>query len=393
MKFRQKLGKKLNILVLLIVSVLILMAPSTNCQGKGADQPQNINLFLSTDQVFENVYWASGQNINLNSQMKDDVYLAGANVVVSGPIDGDLMVAGSSVVINSVIKGDLRVAGATVTINGKIEGNLTALGGTITINKDAEIGKSAIILGGNVDEFGKIKKNLYCAAGNLLINNEITGSAYIGIDAEGSLTLLPSAIINGNFEYTAPFQAEIQAGAQIKGEEKFTQLKIETPQPAAPNYMLRLIFWLAGLLGAIVVGLVMVFIFKNFVGKIKMELEKNIILNILKGFVYLIVIPIALMILAVTFIGFPLSMILGGLYLTAIYLCRIFIGVYIGEKVLKKIFRQNAPAAVWSMIIGLLIIYLICSIPLLGWFVKLAIVLWGLGTLLSVLKKELKLEN
>ncbi len=392
----RNLVKKQSFSLWIIIAVLCFILPLGGCLAQEESLPGTPNVFLPASLIYDNVFWAAGQNVNLNSAMKDDVYLAGASVIVSGPIDGDLIVAGSNVVINSTIKGDLRAAAASLTINGKIEGNITVLAATVNIGQQAEIGKNAIILGGNVESYGKINKNLYSAAGNLLIDNEISGSVYATIDSEGYITLLPTAVINGNLEYTAPKSADLQAGSQIKGEVKFTEAKIEPQKPVVPKEVFSifsLTFWLIGLLGSIVVGLVVIFVFKDLAVKMKQALEKNIAINILKGFLYLIAIPIALLILAVTVIGLPLSMILLPLYFIAIYLCRIFIGVYVGEKILIHIFKQKEPALAWSMMTGLMAISLLCLIPILGIFVRLVIVLWGLGTLAIVLKQELKLEN
>ena len=116
-------------------------------------------------------------------------------------------------------------------------------------------------------------------------------------------------------------------------------------------------------------------------------------LTILKGALYLIVIPIALLILAVTIIGAPLALILGVLFGIAVYLCKIFLGVLLGAWLLKTVFKQKESQLVWAMMLGIFVIYLICLIPLVGLLAKLVIVLWGLGAVMAMVKKELNLEN
>jgi cytoskeletal protein CcmA (bactofilin family) len=357
------------------------------------DQSAEIgSIYLPAETILNTPYWAAGQSINLNSQMKDDVYLAGANIVVSGPIDGDLFVAGSNIIINSEIKGDLRVAGGMVTINSKINGNVTAMGGVITLGKTAQVGKNLIALGGNVELYGKIEKNLYSASGNLLINNEIKGDVFAAIDTEGSLVLFPEANILGKLEYTAPSAATIHPGAKVN-EEKFTQLKIQPAQPVNNGKGFVLTFWLIGLLSSLVVGLVVVYLLKDQTIKVKNQLLNKIPLTILKGALYLIVTPIALLILAITIIGAPLAMILGVIFCIALYLCKIFIGVFLGDWLLRKLFKQKEAQSVWSMMLGVLVIYLICLIPFVGILAKLVIALWGIGAIMAVAKKELNLEN
>lgn len=391
MKIWRKLNRAFNYRLFLLILGLLILPVATLAASEVKET--NPNIYLPEGTVYENLYYAVGQNITLNAQMKDDVYLAGANIVISGPVGGDLMIVGSNVIINSDVNGDIRVAAGSVTINGKVSGNVLILAGMVSLGQNSEIGKNLVLLGGQSDVSGKINKNLYAGVGDLLLNNEIMGSVYLTVSSDGSLVLQPLTNIHGNLEYSAPKTAEIMAGAKIQSEEKFTQLSVTDRMQQRKNQGPNLFFWFAGLLGAIIVGLVTVWLFKDQTGKVLTQFETKIPLNILKGLVCFIVAPIALLILAVTIIGFPLAMIVGSFYLVAIYISRIFIGLYLGRLVLKNIFKQNEPQPIWAMMLGLLLIYILCLLPILGFFVKLVIAFWGLGVLMSVSKKELKLEN
>ena len=112
-----------------------------------------------------------------------------------------------------------------------------------------------------------------------------------------------------------------------------------------------------------------------------------------KGLVCLIVVPIALIILAITMIGLPLALILGALFAILLYVVKIFVGVYLGEKALRLFNKKLPIPLIWSMIAGLVIIYILFLLPFIGWLIKLAVMLWGLGVLLVIIKKDLKLEK
>ncbi len=387
MKIYQKLGGK--IVLSLAVGFLLLMPLSAVL----AEQ-DNGNLYLPSELTLENVLFAAGQNININAQSKDDLYLAGANIVISGPVEGDIIAVGSNIVINSEVKGNVRVVGGTVTINGKVDKNVTVGAGNLTVSTDAEIGKNLILGAGNAEINGKINKNLYVGAGNLILNSEILGNAYLSIDSEGDLLLYSHANIHGNLEYSAKNQVEIAAGAQIQGETKFNQMQKE-PQSALKTKMQGFIFafWLASLFGALIVGLFLITLFKDFTVKVQNNIDKNILSSVLRGLAYLIVTPIALIILAATIIGLPLAFILGALYFIALYLSLIFIGIYWGDKFLKLFNKNKEVSLLWAMLIGMLIIYILFALPFIGWFLKLIAICWSLGVFIEILKKELKLEK
>ncbi len=389
---RQQSSRLLIAGLALFVVIFFLTCPSAS-QANFESKDTSGNVYIPTGTVFENVFYLAGQNLTINASMKDDVYLAGANINISGPIEGDLIVAGSNVVINSEIKGDLRVAAGSVTINGKVNGNTTILSGMVTLSQNSEFGKSVIMLAGNGEVYGKINKNLYAAAGNVILNNEILGSAYLTIDSDGSLILQPETNIYGNLEYTASQTANIISGAKIQNEEKFTQRQPQAAGRSNKGMGFVLVLWLAGLLGSIIVGLIIVFVFKNQTVKILKQLEIKVLLTMLAGLVYLIVTPIALLILAVTIIGLPLALIIGAFFAIALFISRIFVAIYVGQLIFKNIFKQKETSAVWSMILGLVLLYVVCWLPLLGWLVKLVVLLWGLGALMAIVKKDLNLGN
>lgn len=347
--------------------------------------------------VYENIVFKAGENINISGQMKDDVYLAGSNIMVSGIVEGDIMAAGAYIVIDAEVKGDVRVAGANVVIKNKIHQNLTVFSADLTIGEDAEIGKNIIFGSANAKFNGKINKNLYGGGANILLNNEILGNVYLGVDPEGTLLLLPQANIYGNLEYTARETAELQSGAQIQQQEKFSQLTPKEAGKFLPQKILKSIYWVAWfvmLLGILLVGLLIIALFKNFTLKAVKSAEKNVLMYILKGLLFLIVTPFAIFILAMTIIGIPLALIAAAIYLIILYISKIFIAIYLGDKVIKLFNKKVKEIQLaWSMILGLVILYVLFAIPFLGMLIKLIVCLWGMGILLTLAKKQLKLDN
>lgn len=398
MKINLKLASKRRISYCFIFSIiLVVLFLSTSVILAASDNDEDLvneDILLPEETVYEDVLFAAGENVNISGQMKDDVYLAGANVIVSGIVEGDIIAVGAHIVIEAEVKGNIRAAGASVIIKGNVEKNLTVFGADLSIEKDVEIGKNLIFAGGNVIINGKINKNLYGAGGNLVLNSEILGNAYLGVDPEGKLTLLPQTNIYGNLEYTASQTAELKPGAQIQQQEKFSQIKQKTS--ADPQNILKSIFWFAWfvmLLGTLVVGLVVVSLFKDFTLKVNKVVEKNVLFYILKGLVFLIITPIALIILAATIIGLPLAFILGALYFITLYLAKIFIGVYLGDKIIKLFNKSKEIQLIWSMILGVVVLYILFAIPFLGMLIKLVVCLWGVGVLLTIFKKQLNLEG
>lgn len=395
MLINHQLSKKIKLIVFLFVLSSLLILPLTSVLATPGENRSG-NIYIAEGLVYENVFFVAGKSLNLNAEFKDDIYIAGANVVINGPVEGDIIAVGSNVIINSEVKGNVRIAGGSVTIKGKIDKNVTVVGGMVTIEQGAEIGKNLFVGGGLVEINGKINKNLYGGAGEMILNGEIGGSAYLSIDPEGGLILLPATNIAGNLEYTAGKTADIKPGAQIQNEEKFSQFNRKQKIPyGMKDKVAGLIFvvWLVMLLGTIIVGLLVVTLLKNFILKTQKIIDKKVSTLILKGLVYLIVTPIALIILAITIIGLPLAFIIAALYFIALYLSNIIVAVFVGQQIIKLINKKAEPQLIWSMILGLVILFILFAIPVIGLISKLLVMLWGLGVLMTIIKKQLNLED
>lgn len=383
--------KKLAVLILLL---FIGLAPLVSL----AKSIESDNIYIPADAEINEPLFLTGASINIDGTVNDDIYAAGANIIISGPVNGDIIAIGSNIIINSDVTGDIRAAGAAIQINGKVSRNITIAGANITLGENSEIGKNIIFGAANGNINGKVNKNVYGGGANIKLNSDIKGNAYLGTGPDGEITLLSGTNIAGNLEYTAPQTADIQAGAKIGQEEIYSQISEKAAKvPPKPNMGgFLVIAWLISLFGALITGLILVIVLKKFTlqtQKIIAPNIKKVLYCLLIGFIYIIITPIILLILMITGIGLPLAFILLGLYLISIYIAKIFVGVYIGDKVIKYFNKDSGQSnLIGAMSLGVVIIYLVAAIPILGWVIRFIITLWGLGMLVMVLKNKLEVQ-
>jgi len=101
----------------------------------------------------------------------------------------------------------------------------------------------------------------------------------------------------------------------------------------------------------------------------------------------LLLTPIIVFILLITIIGLPLAFITFGLWLIAIYLSKILVGILVGRSLLNNFWLAKKDSLILAMVIGIIVSYLIFAIPFIGWIIALLAVLWGLGGIMLALKK------
>ena len=99
------------------------------------------------------------------------------------------------------------------------------------------------------------------------------------------------------------------------------------------------------------------------------------------GFLVLILVPIVAIISMITVIGLHIGIIAFGLYSLFIYLSQIVFSIFLGEKILIAITKQESASYYLSALLGLLILAVVGVIPILGWLIKFVVMLFGLGAL------------
>jgi hypothetical protein len=81
---------------------------------------------------------------------------------------------------------------------------------------------------------------------------------------------------------------------------------------------------------------------------------------------------------AITLVGIPVSLMLFAVYLTAIYLAKIWVGSFLGRVLLKPAGATKRDYLL-GLLVGLLILGIVGFIPYLGGLVRLGMICVGLG--------------
>jgi MFS family permease len=149
-------------------------------------------------------------------------------------------------------------------------------------------------------------------------------------------------------------------------------------------------FWLVSLAALILVGVIINYLlFPKKTDAIINTISQSPWKSLLFGFIFLVVVPVAIIIAFITVVGIPAGIIAGLLYGITIYISRIYIGVWVGRKVLGYINKSMSTAFFWPLVVGVIIIALISLIPFFGWLFRLFVLFISLGALCTVMWKAI----
>ena len=321
----------------------------------------------------------AGNMINVRGDVAGDVFTVGQNVTISGDVAGSVFAIGQDVTISGDVLGSVRAAGPNVKLLGKVGKNFSAAGAFITVDETAHIGWGAQIGGAIITIGSDIEHNLFASGAEITLKKKIGGYANIFIDEGGTLTLQPDAKIGKDLKYRGDQEPIINDGAEIMGET------IRQEMPVKRGLAIGKIIGigsLIGLIGSLIVGLILASIFKGYTMDVVNNLTKKVGQSFGWGAIILLAGPAAILICMITIIGIPLGLILLAVYIISIYITTVFAGITLGFLILKAFKKEKSfkeLSYIGALVLGIIVYYIITKIPLFGWLISLAGVLWALG--------------
>lgn len=352
----------------LIGSFLVLSAVACGRQQPPKSRPQSPN---EVSRLGDDLF-ASGSAPQVADSVTGDAFLAGRYLQFSGATGGDYLGAGGTQQIDGRIHGAIRAAGGEVGVRAAVDRNVTIAGGTVVLDREAVIARNAYLAGGNVRVYGTVHGELLVSGGDVTLNGHVDRDVEI---TARKLQIGPGTIITGNLRYRVPPEAvHIDPAARVSG--------IVTALPVAQGKGTWHVFGLFWMLGFLLAGTVLVTFVPGFITEAANFVQRRPERSTLLGLGWIILFPLAVLIVALTFIGLPLAFLGIASYLTLLYLGRIAVAVWLGRRVLGARARSSHGGIVMNFAVGGLILVLVQLIPILGPLTTLVATVVGIGALL-----------
>lgn len=338
-----------------------VVASTLSCIGGRADRP-------GVKRLGEDVL-VSGSSPGVTDSVPGDAILAGGDVSFSGATGGDYLGVGGQQAITGRIHGSLRAAGGEIHLAAAVDRNATIAGGEIVLDPAAVIARNAYLFGGKIDINGTVREGILASGGAIVLNG------VVGRDVEisgGELHVGPRAQIAGNLRYrVAANKVHIDSAARISGTV--------TALPVGSRWGVRTLLWA---LGVLLAGAVIVALFPRFMAGAAEILPNRPLLSALVGLGWAILVPVAVVIAAITFVGLPLALLATAVYLVVLGIATIPFALWLGRLLLGARARPGLPGALVGFLIGGLLLIIVGLVPVVGGFVTLIAACLGLGAVL-----------
>jgi cytoskeletal protein CcmA (bactofilin family) len=353
-----------------VLALLLLTLPGLAMEKRSS----KTTVTVAANETIDDSLLATADTVRIDGTINGDVIAVGRLVEVRGKIKGDLITGAQRIDISGAVDGNIFSWGQNVEVSGQAAGNVYGWAQSFHLPQAGRIAGGLVLGGADVTLDGNITRGADVFAGTADLGGEIGRNLYF---AGGTLNLAPPARVGGNLgAYVRRSQdVRIASGVTVGGKTEIT-LRVGKSRFLQPKFY----FWQAvSFVGALVIGWLMLVFAPGFFHEAVQAIRSSAGRSLGLGFAVLVATPVAIIILAITLIGLPVAFFGLGLYAAALYLAKIFVGVFLG-RTLDKTPDMTTARAFLALLVGLLIIYVAVQIPYgIGFLAHLAVFCFGLG--------------
>jgi cytoskeletal protein CcmA (bactofilin family) len=368
---------------LLLAIVFLFSAPAQ----AGNQASEDLFHIKANEIITKNVSTISDEII-IDGIINGDLIAMASKITINGQIEGDLLALASEIYINGPIGGNVRVISNYFELSSTISRNLNVFGDNVKLTENSRVLWDTNIWGADSTIEGRLEGSLKVLAYNVFISGEINDDVEIKLYANkkkpGHISL-SGANIGGDLHYRATNNAEIDDASNIDGQVYATLIQPEK------NHLIPRISWgnlIYKIISALIFGFLIILLGRKYLPKLQAHIKNTPKKLILPGLIIFFGTPLATIILFITIIGIPLSLATLAIWTIVQYLAKILMMILFGQWIIK-FFRKEKPFHIaWALALGVVISYLLFSLPFIGWLLSLLASLAGLGAIYLYVKNK-----
>ncbi len=358
-----------------LVSILLFVA---GISAYGIDN----HYYIGDEELIKGDYFKGADRIINDGTIGGDFIVGAQEVEHFGVIEGDFIAAISQGLIGGKVKGDVRSLGQNIIIQGEVYKNTSVLASNFIIEEGGAIDGSLHAFVNYLNVKGTIGGDIKGSVGTAIITGNIKGD--VTLRAE-KIYLEPNAVIEGNLIYSSPKVQQIDS-SKVKGTIEYRPSEAKGFQVAKrkfrAGYRRILLFVRSVFLAAyLLIGLLFLRLFQKPAERAVDYIKEKPLITLAIGFCIVGGVPVVAILLFITIVGIPISILSSTLYFILIHLAKIPVELWLGRKILRAADRPYL-----SFIIGTLLIAALRFIPYFGWLATIGIVALGIGAEAMMIK-------
>ena len=346
------------------VALLAILTGVALAQGVSDKLRTGDTVTVAAGETVANDLYAFAGTVRVDGTVDGDLVASGGLVDVTGTVTGDVLAAGGSVNITGTVGGDTRIAGGMLSVGGAIKEDLLATGGQLTVTSSGTVGEDLIAGTGQLTIDGAVTGNVLAQAGTYTKGGTIGGTEDVTITGRDGQPGQPGAAPTATqqvIDAVRHFLVVVLVGALLIwfAPRAYAAMKTALRQRPLPSAGWGIVA-ICGFVVLLIVVLIVMILFAIAFG--------------LLGFSDLVGIDILGGIVAILGASLAFAVVAG-------YVADALVGVALASLVMRG---ENSSR--WRelgvLAVGAAVVVLLSSLPIVGPWVKLVVILLGLGAIL-----------
>jgi hypothetical protein len=347
------------------VALLAILTGVALAQGAVSDKLRSGDtVTIAAGETVSNDLYAFAGTVRVDGTVDGDLVASGGLVDVTGTVTGDVLAAGGSVNITGTVGGDARIAGGRMSVGGAIKEDLLATGGQLTVTPSGIVGEDLIAGTGQLTIDGAVTGNVLARTGTYAKAGTIGGTEDVTItsrDGQPAQPGPPGAASTPVQQILDAVRVVVLVGALLIwfAPRAYATMKTALQQRPLPSAGWGVVA-ICGFVVLLIVALIVMILFAILFG--------------LLGFSDLVGLEILGGVIAILGASLAFAVVAG-------YVADALVGVALASVVMRgenpSRWRELAVLAV-----GAAVVVLVSSLPIVGPWVKLIVIMLGLGAVL-----------
>ncbi|MBI4788012.1 MAG: hypothetical protein HY782_13320 [Chloroflexi bacterium] len=275
-------------------------------------------------------------------------------------IGGNTRVASNETTRSVVLFG----CGARIASGAHVLRDVVSFGGDVVIEEGARIDRDIVIFGGTVDVSGRVGRGITMFGGRVILQPGSVVERDVLVFG-GSTDKREGAVVRGSFTRGSGIRQPFPGFSPFGGFNGF-------------GFLADLFGGLVTALALAALGALILVFLPTQTQQVSNTAAQSAVPSLGVGCLTWLIAPPLIILFVLTCLGIPLAAILGILLAAAAVFGWIAVSLFIGEKLLRA-FKTVTIVPIVAMLVGLLVLWLLTEVPILGGLITIFVASLALG--------------
>lgn len=323
---------------------------------------------VASNETVSGELWLNAQSVELSGTADDDFFVfamapmakddAPPGLRITGTVMGDLWAVAQNMQLDGNLNRHARVLGAkTVSVSGKVARNLAAAGNAVYLDDTADVGGDLLAFGRDIIADGHVRGDARITGSHVTLAGIFDRDVVV---TANDITVMPGTRIGRDLRYLMEKDLVLDSTVTLGRN----MIRMDPPPSPRESFstgglLIQLLLYGAALLG----GLGLVGLFPGIVALSAQKLTESLWRTLILGFVVICLMPMTAILLFVTLVGIPLSMMIACLFPVVIYFSKIPVALCLGALVMRRRNGTGTLPVFAALAFGLLMMYAAVGLP------------------------------